>query len=268
MRLVSARIPVREGFTFLWWNTNSGATVASFQPGDTFTATVNTTLYAIWATTMCEPPAIVSSIYAATPGKWNLVKYETYGLVQKDRIVWEEFLLTTAEAVDILNEWEGANYIGIGDWEERWYYRYAVRNIKGLQKCNGIGASASQPVCFLLGNSSTTSWSWKRYVYTSGNYSETSGGGACVNGVPKQTDTIGSIDPHHHSLYNLSRINKDHRCSEYSCGKTECIFFFTDTLSCSWSTPPSDGRTLTCRYSEQSIPAGISQWVDQIYYSC
>ncbi len=40
--------PTRTGYTFLGWSTSSTAITATYQPGDSFTANANTTLYAVW----------------------------------------------------------------------------------------------------------------------------------------------------------------------------------------------------------------------------
>ncbi len=41
--------PTRSGYTFKGWATSSTATVASYQPGSTYTANANVTLYAVWS---------------------------------------------------------------------------------------------------------------------------------------------------------------------------------------------------------------------------
>ena len=45
---LSNTTPTKSGHTFLGWSTNSTATSASYQPGDSFTTNANTTLYAVW----------------------------------------------------------------------------------------------------------------------------------------------------------------------------------------------------------------------------
>ena len=47
---LSNTILTRSGYTFLGWSTNSAATRATYQPGDSFTTEANTTLYAVWHT--------------------------------------------------------------------------------------------------------------------------------------------------------------------------------------------------------------------------
>ncbi len=48
--LISSIIPTRDNYTFLGWATNSSATTASYQPGDSITVNIDgvTTLYAVW----------------------------------------------------------------------------------------------------------------------------------------------------------------------------------------------------------------------------
>lgn len=45
---LSTTKPTREGFTFLGWATNSQATTATHSPGNSYTFTAATTLYAVW----------------------------------------------------------------------------------------------------------------------------------------------------------------------------------------------------------------------------
>ena len=45
---ISSTQPTRDGFTFLGWNTNKSATVATYLGGETYTNRVNLALYAIW----------------------------------------------------------------------------------------------------------------------------------------------------------------------------------------------------------------------------
>ena len=40
--------PTRIGYTYLGWATSAGATAAQYQPGDSFSLTKDTTLYAVW----------------------------------------------------------------------------------------------------------------------------------------------------------------------------------------------------------------------------
>ncbi|MBQ7874945.1 MAG: leucine-rich repeat protein, partial [Oscillospiraceae bacterium] len=45
---LSKVVPVREGYIFLGWATSASATTAKYQPGDTYTADADITLYAVW----------------------------------------------------------------------------------------------------------------------------------------------------------------------------------------------------------------------------
>ncbi len=45
---ISSTVPVRNGYSFLGWATNSSATSAAYSAGDSITLTKNTTLYAVW----------------------------------------------------------------------------------------------------------------------------------------------------------------------------------------------------------------------------
>lgn len=45
---LSSAKPTRSGYTFLGWATSSTATSAQYQPGESFSLTKNTTLYAVW----------------------------------------------------------------------------------------------------------------------------------------------------------------------------------------------------------------------------
>lgn len=45
---LSAGIPVRTGYTFVRWNTNTSNTGTAYNPGDTYSSNANLTLYAIW----------------------------------------------------------------------------------------------------------------------------------------------------------------------------------------------------------------------------
>ena len=46
---LSTQVPTRTGYTFKGWATSSTAAVAQYQPGDTYTADADLTLYAVWA---------------------------------------------------------------------------------------------------------------------------------------------------------------------------------------------------------------------------
>ncbi len=45
---LSAQVPMRSGYAFLGWSTNSSATTATYQPGGQFKNNATTTLYAVW----------------------------------------------------------------------------------------------------------------------------------------------------------------------------------------------------------------------------
>lgn len=45
---LSTARPARDGYTFLGWAANSGATSAQYQPGASYSLTANVTLYAVW----------------------------------------------------------------------------------------------------------------------------------------------------------------------------------------------------------------------------
>lgn len=47
--------PTRTNYTFKGWGTSSTATTESYEPGDTYSADKNITLYAIWETTYTKP---------------------------------------------------------------------------------------------------------------------------------------------------------------------------------------------------------------------
>ena len=45
---LDTNVPVRDGFVFIGWSSNSGATVGSYEAGAPYTANANVTLYAVW----------------------------------------------------------------------------------------------------------------------------------------------------------------------------------------------------------------------------
>ncbi|MDE6506268.1 MAG: leucine-rich repeat protein, partial [Eubacterium sp.] len=47
--ILSSEIPTREGYTFLGWSRNKGATAAGFQPGGKYIYEESTTMYAVWS---------------------------------------------------------------------------------------------------------------------------------------------------------------------------------------------------------------------------
>ncbi len=54
--VLSAEVPQRDGYTFLGWAMAPDAAQADFQPGDSYTADEDLTLYAIWQQISVEPP--------------------------------------------------------------------------------------------------------------------------------------------------------------------------------------------------------------------
>ena len=52
---LSSTKPTRSGYTFLGWAKSSTATAAQYQPGESFSLTGNTTLYAVWEETPVTP---------------------------------------------------------------------------------------------------------------------------------------------------------------------------------------------------------------------
>ena len=61
---LSEEAPYREGYRFLGWSTNKWSTEAEYQPGDSFTANKDTTLYALWEKKYPEVPT--GSVLALT----------------------------------------------------------------------------------------------------------------------------------------------------------------------------------------------------------
>ena len=59
---LSAVVPVRKGYTFLGWAKKANAAKADYQPGDTYTAEGNVTLYALWE----KDPVVITGIEIAT----------------------------------------------------------------------------------------------------------------------------------------------------------------------------------------------------------
>lgn len=53
---VSPVIPAREGYKFLGWSKNSGATAADYKSGQSFSENADTVLYAVWEKEVVEPP--------------------------------------------------------------------------------------------------------------------------------------------------------------------------------------------------------------------
>lgn len=46
--VLSSVKPTKTGYTFLYWNTSASGSGSTYNPGDTYTANTNLTLYAIW----------------------------------------------------------------------------------------------------------------------------------------------------------------------------------------------------------------------------
>ena len=69
---LSSTVPVRTGYTFKGWATTSGATVAQYQPGDSYTANAAVALYAVWAQNASPPKIIPGTSYEATFFNWIL----------------------------------------------------------------------------------------------------------------------------------------------------------------------------------------------------
>lgn len=57
---LSSTSPTRSGYTFQGWSTSSTATSAQKQPGDSYSITSNTTLYAVWCKTITGASLTVS----------------------------------------------------------------------------------------------------------------------------------------------------------------------------------------------------------------
>lgn len=66
---LSETVPTRDGFIFKGWAESAGATEAQYQPGGSFTADADTTLYAVWEKDASYVGAItVGTITRARPG--------------------------------------------------------------------------------------------------------------------------------------------------------------------------------------------------------
>ncbi len=73
---LSTTRPTRIGYTFLGWSTSSTATTATYQPGGSFTANANTTLYAVWESNATALNANFDNSAAISVG--GDVEYYTY----------------------------------------------------------------------------------------------------------------------------------------------------------------------------------------------
>ena len=72
---LSTTKPTRTGYTFVGWNTSSTATTAQYQPGGTYSANANATLYAVWKANTVDVTSV--SLNATTV---TLVKGKTVTL--------------------------------------------------------------------------------------------------------------------------------------------------------------------------------------------
>lgn len=79
---LSSTVPTRSGYSFLGWATSAGATTAAYQPGASYTADANTTLYAVW-----KQDVVLSSVSVQTaPTKTTYYigdSFDSDGLVLK-----------------------------------------------------------------------------------------------------------------------------------------------------------------------------------------
>lgn len=69
--ILTTAIPTREGFTFLGWDHRSTVTMATYHPGDPYTANAGATLYAIWKPNSTNEEDDNNSIYT--------IKYDANG---------------------------------------------------------------------------------------------------------------------------------------------------------------------------------------------
>ena len=73
---LSTTTPTRSGYTFKGWATSSTATVASYQPGDSYSSNANLTLYAVWQKI---PTALsLNNSYTTTISTAGEMNYFTY----------------------------------------------------------------------------------------------------------------------------------------------------------------------------------------------
>lgn len=121
----------REGYTFGGWNTKQDGTGTTYQPGDTFTITDDTTLYAMW--TANEAHKVT---YDANDGDGNVpTDNETYGPGQT---------VTVKEATDLTKE--GAQFAGWSTVE----YRDTLTDLSKVEVLYGKDGT------FLMGSTDVT----------------------------------------------------------------------------------------------------------------
>jgi uncharacterized repeat protein (TIGR02543 family) len=72
---LSSTVPTRFGYTFLGWNTSSSATLATYEPSDSFTTDATTTLYAVWQPAEIIPSDVTNSNYSADISFGGVSKY-------------------------------------------------------------------------------------------------------------------------------------------------------------------------------------------------
>ena len=80
---IGSTVPVRSGYNFLGWSTNSSATSAEYVPGDSITLTADTTLYAVWAKKSYS--LVKSDIFSFINSRSNF-KTGTYTMTDDDFI--------------------------------------------------------------------------------------------------------------------------------------------------------------------------------------
>ena len=79
----------REGFVFADWNTAADGTGTGYEPGDTFTITTDTTLYARWVNPMVDPDTSTGAL-PIYPGhqEWKLVFSDEFNGTAVDTNKW------------------------------------------------------------------------------------------------------------------------------------------------------------------------------------
>ena len=115
---LSDTVPTRDDITFLGWATDSNATSATYQPGDTYSANESVTLYAVWS---LHPIAVYSetdnslSFYQPTTtvnvgdtynGKVVTAVYsgfDTATYTAVSQVPWQEYDIETVTVVDIIS---------------------------------------------------------------------------------------------------------------------------------------------------------------------
>lgn len=66
LTIPSSTIPIKTDYKFIGWGTAASDTTAKYQPGDTYTANANITLYAIWTLDYEKPRITDLSVYRAS----------------------------------------------------------------------------------------------------------------------------------------------------------------------------------------------------------